>query len=107
VAKVGNDATFDEPYGYAAVTDLYFASAFLPDVPDRASVVTLHNTIDLPGDLSDPNSRRSPRTCSDWLSATPAETLDCASCRSQAMDMLTPSMPPAPTARQTASRLSR
>ncbi len=60
VTKVGNDATLDEPYGYAAVSDLYFASAFLPDVPDRASVVTLHNTVDLPGDLSNPNSATKP-----------------------------------------------
>ena len=60
VTKVGNDATFDQPYAYAAVTDLYFVSAFLPDVPDRATVVTLHNTVDLPGDLSNPNSEKKP-----------------------------------------------
>ena len=28
--------------------------------PDRATVVTLHNTIDLPTDLSDPNSQKKP-----------------------------------------------
>jgi YidC/Oxa1 family membrane protein insertase len=60
VAKVSNDATLDLPYSYAAVTDLYFVSAFLPDAPDRATLVTLHNTIDLPGDLSDPNSEKKP-----------------------------------------------
>jgi YidC/Oxa1 family membrane protein insertase len=60
VTKVGNNATFDQPYAYAAVTDLYFVSAFLPDVPDRATVVTLHNTVDLPGDLSNPNSEKKP-----------------------------------------------
>ncbi len=60
VTKVGNDATFNQPYSYAAVSDLYFVSAFLPDVPDRATVVTLHNTVDLPGDLSDPNSEKKP-----------------------------------------------
>ncbi len=60
VTKVGNDATFDEPYAYAAVSDLYFASAFLPDVPDRATIVTLHHTVDLPGDLSNPNSATKP-----------------------------------------------
>ena len=56
-AKVSGNATFDQPYEYAAITDLYFASAFLPDAPERTTVVTLHNTIDLPSDLSDPNSK--------------------------------------------------
>ncbi len=60
VTKVGNDATFDQPYAYAAVGDLYFVSAFLPDVPDRASIVTLHHTVDLPSDLSNPNSEKKP-----------------------------------------------
>jgi YidC/Oxa1 family membrane protein insertase len=60
VAKVGNNATFDQPYAYAAITDLYFVSAFLPDAPERATLVTLHNTIDLPGDLSNPNSEKKP-----------------------------------------------
>ncbi|MGA2351172.1 MAG: membrane protein insertase YidC [Terracidiphilus sp.] len=60
VAKVGNDATLDLPYSYAAVTDLYFVAAFMPDVPDRTTLVTLHNTIDLPSDLSDPNSEKKP-----------------------------------------------
>ena len=33
VAKVGNNATFDQPYAYAAVADLYFAAAFMPVSP--------------------------------------------------------------------------
>jgi len=60
VAKVGNDATLDGPYQYAAIADLYFVSAFLPDAPERTTVVTLHNTVDLPSDLSDPNSKKKP-----------------------------------------------
>jgi YidC/Oxa1 family membrane protein insertase len=60
VAKVVNDATMEQPYQYAAITDLYFVSAFLPDAPERATIVTLHNTIDLPGDLSNPNSQKKP-----------------------------------------------
>jgi YidC/Oxa1 family membrane protein insertase len=55
----GNE-TFNLPYSYAAITDLYFVSAFLPDVPDRATLVTLHHTIDLPRSLSDPTSEKSP-----------------------------------------------
>jgi YidC/Oxa1 family membrane protein insertase len=56
--KVSGNNTLDEPYQYAAVMDLYFASAFLPDAPDRTTVVTLHNAIELPGDTSDPNSKK-------------------------------------------------
>ena len=58
--KVSGNATIDQPYEYAAVIDLYFAAAFLPDAPGRTTVVTLHNTIDLPSDLSDPNSQKRP-----------------------------------------------
>ncbi|MGB8031480.1 MAG: membrane protein insertase YidC [Terracidiphilus sp.] len=57
-AKVSGNNTLDAPYQYAAVMDLYFASTFLPDVPDRTTVVTLHNAIELPGDASDPNSKK-------------------------------------------------
>jgi YidC/Oxa1 family membrane protein insertase len=60
VAKISNDATIDQSYSYAAVSDLYFAAAFLPAVPDRATVVTLHNSIELPSDLSNPNSAKKP-----------------------------------------------
>ncbi len=58
--KVSGNATLDAPYGYAAVDDLYFAAAFLPDVPARATVVTLHHTIDIPSNLNDPNSKKTP-----------------------------------------------
>jgi YidC/Oxa1 family membrane protein insertase len=58
--KVSNDATLDGDYEYAATADLYFAAAFLPDVPARASVVTLHHAIDLPSDPSNPNSDKKP-----------------------------------------------
>jgi YidC/Oxa1 family membrane protein insertase len=60
VTKVSNDATLDQPYQYAAVSDLYFASAFLPDDPAQATVVMLHHTIDLPSDLSNPTSQKKP-----------------------------------------------
>jgi YidC/Oxa1 family membrane protein insertase len=59
-AKVSGKNTLTDPYSYASVTDLYFAAVFLPDSPDRATVVTLHNTIELPTDLSDPNSQKKP-----------------------------------------------
>jgi YidC/Oxa1 family membrane protein insertase len=59
-AKVSSGATLNGDYGYAGIEDLYFASAFLPDDPGSATVVTLHNSIDLPGVLSDPNSQKKP-----------------------------------------------
>ena len=59
-SKVSGNATLDQPYAYAAITDLYFASSFLPAEPGRATVVTLHNSINLPTDLSDPNSQKKP-----------------------------------------------
>ena len=58
--KVSNNATLEQPYSYAAVMDLYFAAAFLPVNPAGTTVVTLHNSIDLPSNLSDPNSQKSP-----------------------------------------------
>ena len=58
--KVSGDATLDQPYSYVAVTDLYFASAFLPDDPAGTTVVTLHHKIDLPTDLNDSNSQKKP-----------------------------------------------
>jgi YidC/Oxa1 family membrane protein insertase len=58
--KVSGNETREQPFEYAALMDLYFAAAFLPDVPSRATMVTFHNTIDLPTDLSDPNSAKKP-----------------------------------------------
>ncbi len=58
--KVSGNATLDQPYEYAALTDAYFAAALLPDVPSRTTLVTFHHTIDLPSNLSDPNSEKKP-----------------------------------------------
>lgn len=58
--KVSGNATLDEPYQYASVMDLYFAAAFLPDDPGHATAVTLHNSIEMPTDPSDPNSKKTP-----------------------------------------------
>jgi YidC/Oxa1 family membrane protein insertase len=59
-AKVSGNATLDAPYSYAAITDLYFAAAFLPEDLNGTTLVTIHNSIDLPSDLSDPNSQKKP-----------------------------------------------
>jgi YidC/Oxa1 family membrane protein insertase len=58
--KVSGNNTLNQPFQYAAIMDLYFASAFLPEAPDSTTVVTLHNTIDLAADPSDPNSKKTP-----------------------------------------------
>lgn len=59
-AKVSGNATLSASYQYAAVSDLYFAAAFLPDTPGDATVVTLHNSIDLPSNPGDPAGKKVP-----------------------------------------------
>lgn len=59
-AKVSGNATSEQPYDYAAVTDLYFAAAFLPQTPAHSSLVTLHYSVDVPSDLNNPNSQKKP-----------------------------------------------
>ena len=56
--KVSGNGTREQAYEYAAVIDLYFAAAFLPAAPSRATVVTLHNAIDAPKDASSPNAEK-------------------------------------------------
>ena len=56
--KVSGNATLEQPYDYAAAIDLYFAAAFLPSAPARATVLTLHNTIQAPKDASLPNTQK-------------------------------------------------
>ena len=76
--KVSGNATLDQPYEYAAITDLYFAAAMMPDVPARAWLVTLHHTIDLPSDLSDLNSPKKRSTLLGWPLAIRTATHVCA-----------------------------
>jgi len=58
--KISNNNTLEGSYEYAATADLYFAAAFLPEVPERATVVTLHHAIELPTDPANPNSEKKP-----------------------------------------------
>ena len=46
--KVSGGDTLRGNYGWAGVSDLYFAAIFLPDHPPSASLVTLHNAIEIP-----------------------------------------------------------
>ncbi len=45
--KVSGGATLNAPLGYAGTADGYFAAIFLPNDPQTATAVTLHNTIDV------------------------------------------------------------
>jgi YidC/Oxa1 family membrane protein insertase len=45
--KVGGGATLNGPYDFAGVSDQYFAAVFLPDQPQDATMVTLHDQIDV------------------------------------------------------------
>ncbi|WP_058187653.1 membrane protein insertase YidC [Terracidiphilus gabretensis] len=58
--EVSGGGTLTQPFEFAALSDLYFAAAFLPDVPARTTMVTLHNTIDILSDPSNPNSGKKP-----------------------------------------------
>lgn len=58
--KVSGNGTTEQPYEYAALTDLYFAAAFLPDQPADATMVTMHHSVDVPSDLTNPNSQKKP-----------------------------------------------
>ncbi|WP_263382843.1 membrane protein insertase YidC [Granulicella arctica] len=47
VKGVSGGATHNGPFDWAGVSDLYFAAIFLPDQPDTATLVNLHNDIDV------------------------------------------------------------
>ncbi len=56
--KTSGGATLNQPFDYAGPIDLYFTATFLPANPADATVVTLHNAIDVPRDQADPKSRQ-------------------------------------------------
>jgi YidC/Oxa1 family membrane protein insertase len=53
--KVSNGDTLHGPFDWAGVSDLYFAAIFLPDTPDNATLLTLHNTLDIPKNPTHPD----------------------------------------------------
>lgn len=59
-AKVSGNATAEQAFEYAAVADLYFGAVFLPNNPQGSTAVTFHNSVDIPRDLSNPNSEKKP-----------------------------------------------
>lgn len=48
IKKVSGGNTLRGDYDWAGVSDLYFAAIFLPDNPADASLITLHNSVDIP-----------------------------------------------------------
>ena len=52
--KISGGATLQGPFDWAGVSDLYFASIFLPDRPDNATLVTLRNGLEVPKDAQNP-----------------------------------------------------
>ena len=56
--KISGGNTIQAPLDYAGVSDLYFASIFLPQNPDKALMVTLHHAMDLPGSESKSSSAK-------------------------------------------------
>ncbi|MGA3316012.1 MAG: membrane protein insertase YidC [Candidatus Korobacteraceae bacterium] len=53
--KVSNGNTLRGPFNWAGAQDQYFAAIFLPDNPDTAAMVTLHNSISVPKDPKSPD----------------------------------------------------
>ena len=53
--KVSSGNTLRGPFSWAGAQDQFFAAIFLPDNPDTAAMVTLHNSIGVPKDLKNPD----------------------------------------------------
>lgn len=56
--KVSGGGTFSGPLDYAGVSDLYFASIFLPQNPQNAVMVTLSHNLEIPADPNKPNDTK-------------------------------------------------
>ena len=54
--KVSNGNTLRGPFNWAGPQDQFFAAIFLPDNPDTAAMVTLHNAITVPKDPKKPDA---------------------------------------------------
>ncbi len=57
IKKVSNGNTVQGPFEWAGVVDQYFAAVFLPEHPDTAAMVTLHNSIEIPKNLDKPDPK--------------------------------------------------
>ena len=57
VKKISGGNTIQGPFDWAAVTDQYFAAVFIPEDVQSATLVTLHNSINIPKDPAKPESK--------------------------------------------------
>jgi YidC/Oxa1 family membrane protein insertase len=48
IKKISGGGTLPGPFQWAGLSDQYFAAAFLPQDPQNAAMVTLHDTIEIP-----------------------------------------------------------
>ena len=58
IKKISGSGTLQGPFNWAGVADQYFAAVFLPQTPQSAAMVTLHNTIEIPHNSSDANNKQ-------------------------------------------------
>ncbi len=56
--KAVGGATLRGPFNWAGAQDQYFAALFIPDNPQAASLITLHNTLRIPEDLEKPDPNK-------------------------------------------------
>ena len=56
--KVVGGATVHGPFNWGGAQDQYFAALFMPDNPQAASMVTLHNTLRIPENLDKPDPNK-------------------------------------------------
>ena len=54
IKKVSGGATLNGPVAWAGISDSYFTADFLPDDPQKASLITLRNAIEIPRDPQKP-----------------------------------------------------
>jgi YidC/Oxa1 family membrane protein insertase len=58
IKKVSGGGTVQGPFNWAGISDQYFAAVFLPQPPQNAAMVTLHNTIEIPHNSSDTSNKQ-------------------------------------------------
>ncbi len=72
IKKVSGGNTLRGNFDWAGVSDLYFAAIFLPDHPAHASLITLHNAIDVARNPKKPSDHET--TAAPVLGAAEADT---------------------------------
>jgi len=58
IKKISGGGTLPGPFHWAGVSEQYFAAVFLPQDPQNAAMVTLHNAIEIPHNGSDANNKQ-------------------------------------------------